>query len=122
VSRRYSKDHVWIEKNGEDYRVGLSSYARSELGEIVFVERAHPGAHIAANEPVCAVDSLKSTSDIYAPVSGTIIGANDLVAEENARVVNEDPLGKGWLFSMTIDNASELDSLMDEAAYTDFVR
>jgi len=116
---RYSKDHVWIREEGSAYRVGLSDYARSELGEIIYVEPPKAGAHLAKGDPACSIDSLKSTSDIYAPVSGAVIEANPALAD--AKVINSDPLGTGWIFSMKVDDPSELNELLSEEEYKSFV-
>ncbi len=117
---RYSKDHVWIREEGGAYRVGLSDYARRELGEIVYVELPKPGARFAKSDPVCSIDSLKSTSDIYAPVSGSVIAANPALAD--AKAINADPLGAGWIFSMTVDHPEELEELLSEEEYRSFVQ
>ena len=116
---RYSKDHVWIREEGSAYRVGLSDYARRELGEIIYVEPPKAGAHVAKGGPVCSIDSLKSTSDIYAPVSGSVIAVNPALAD--AKVINSDPLGAGWIFSMSVDDPAELNELLSEEEYRSFV-
>lgn len=118
----YSKDHVWIRREDGEARIGLSDFAQSELGEIVFVEAPEVGKHVKAGETVCSIDALKSTSDIYAPISGSIVEVNDRLSEENAKIINVDPLGDGWICRMSIDDVSELDGLMSEEQYQDFVR
>lgn len=122
MNERYSKDHVWIRKEGDAFRVGLSIFAQKELGEIVFVELPQVGKRVQQGDAVCSIDSLKSTSDIYAPASGTIVATNPLTGQENAAIVNKDPLGAGWLFSMSLDDPSQLDGLMSEDEYTAFVK
>ncbi len=117
---RYSKDHVWIREEGSGYRVGLSDYARRELGEIVYVEPPKAGAHVAMGAPVCSIDSLKSTSDIYAPVSGSVIEINPALSD--VKVINSDPLGAGWIFSMKVDDPTELNELLSEEEYQSFVQ
>ena len=122
MKERYSKDHVWIREEGAVCRVGLTAFAQKELGEIVFVELPQVGRHVHQGDAVCSIDSLKSTSDIYAPASGTIVATNPRAAQENAAAVNKDPLGEGWLFSMSIDDPSQLGALLTEDEYAAFVR
>ena len=121
MSTYYTKDHVWIRAHEKVYRVGLSTYAQQELGEVVFVEAVKGGKKVEKGAVVCSIDSLKSTSDIYAPASGTIVEGNVHASEENAAIVNSDPLGEGWLFSMTVENPKELDELMSEDEYAAFI-
>lgn len=118
----YSKDHVWIRREDDAVRIGLSDFAQNELGEIVFVEAPEVGKQVKAGETVCSIDALKSTSDIYAPISGRVIEVNGRLSEENAKVINADPLGEGWICRMSIDDDSELDSLLTEEEYQEFVR
>jgi len=119
---RYSKDHVWIRADTQGARIGLSDFAQSELGEIVFVETPEKGKQVAKGDPICSIDALKSTSDIYAPVAGRIIEVNEKLAEDNAKIINADPLGEGWICRMSIDNETELEELMTEEQYREFVR
>lgn len=117
----YSKDHVWIRKEADGVRIGLSDYAQDELGEIVFVEPAQIGKQVAKGEPVCSIDALKSTSDVYAPVSGRIIEVNERLAGNNARIINSDPLGEGWLCRMSVDDEADFESLLSEEEYRQFI-
>ncbi len=120
--RRYTKEHTWIQAEGSRGRIGLSDFAQSELGEIAYVELPDPGRRVARGDVVCTVESLKSSSEVYAPVSGTVVEVNALLrSDENASLVNRDPLGDGWLVVLQMDNPSELDQLLVEeeyAAYT----
>ena len=114
----YSADHAWLRVEGSNGRVGISSFARKELGEIAFVELPEPGRTVRAGESVGVIDSLKSTSELYAPVSGTVVEVNRLVAgEKGASLVNEDPTGKGWLFLLAMSDPGDLASLMTEERY-----
>jgi glycine cleavage system H protein len=114
----YSADHVWLRVEDGDGRVGISGFAREELGEIAFVELPKPGTTVRAGESVGVIDSLKSTSELYAPVSGSVVEVNPLVAgEKGASLVNEDPTGKGWLFLLALSDPGELASLMTEERY-----
>lgn len=117
----YSKDHVWIRKEADGARIGLSDYAQDELGEIVFVEPPQKGKHVAKGESVCSIDALKSTSDVYAPVSGSIIEVNEKLAEDNARIINSDPLGAGWLCRMSVDDEADFEELLSEEEYRKFI-
>jgi len=117
----YSKDHVWIRKEETGARIGLSDFAQSELGEIVFVEAPAKGAEMTKGEPICSIDALKSTSDVYAPISGKVLEVNSRLAENNARIINSDPLGEGWICVMSIDDEAQLDELLSEEQYRQYV-
>ncbi len=111
---RYSSDHEWIRTDGQRVRVGITDYAQDALGDVVFVDLPDVGATVSAGESVAEVESTKSVSDIYAPVSGTIVEVNAELADSPERL-NEDPYGEGWLF--IIEASAEADSLLDAAAY-----
>jgi glycine cleavage system H protein len=114
----YSADHTWLRVEGRNARVGITSFAREELGEIAFVELPAPGTVVRAGAPVGVVDSLKSTSEIYAPVSGTVVEVNRRVVDEKgASLVTEDPTGAGWLFVLAVSDPRDLASLMTEERY-----
>ena len=117
----YSRDHVWIRKESDGVRIGLSDFAQNELGEIVFVEPPELGKHLSKGETICSIDALKSTSDVYAPLSGNVIEVNGRLAEDNAKIINADPLGEGWLCRMSVDNEKELEELLSEDEYREFV-
>ncbi len=122
-ARRYSKDHTWVLADGSRARVGISDFAQSELGDIAYVELPQPGRRVARGEVACTVDSLKSSSEIYAPVSGTIVECNTLLSsEENCPLVNSDPLGEGWLFVIEMSAPGEMAELLPEEEYARFVR
>lgn len=120
MSRYFTEDHEWIELDGEIATVGITDYAQSQLGDIVFVEVPEEGKQVAKGDDAAVVESVKAASDVYAPVSGTVIEGNGALDGEPA-LVNEDPEGEGWFFKMTLTDKAELDGLMDEAAYADFV-
>ncbi|MBX3593112.1 glycine cleavage system protein GcvH [Sphingomonas sp.] len=120
MSRYFTEDHEWIDVDGDTATVGITDYAQSQLGDIVFVETPDEGKQVSKGDDAAVVESVKAASDVYAPVSGTVIEGNaDL--DDNPALVNEDPEGEGWFFKMTLSDASELDGLMDEAKYADFV-
>ncbi len=113
---RYTKDHEWIKVEGDTATVGISVHAQEALGDVVFVEVPAVGAQLKKGGEAAVVESVKAASDVYAPVSGEVVAANtDL--EGAPATVNEDPLGAGWFFKLKIADATELDGLMDEAAY-----
>lgn len=120
MSRYFTEDHEWIELDGEIATVGITEYAQSQLGDIVFVEVPEEGKEVAKGDDAAVVESVKAASDVYAPVSGTVVEGNPAL-EENPALVNEDPEGDGWFFKMTLSDTGELDSLMNESAYADFV-
>jgi len=121
--RRYTKDHTWVLAEGARARVGISDFAQSELGEIAYVELPAVGRQVERGEVACTVDSLKSSSEIYAPVSGTVVQSNDVLArEDRCTLVNSDPLGEGWLFVIEMSDPRELDLLLAEADYERYVR
>ena len=121
--RLYTKDHTWVEADGLRARVGLSDFAQSELGDIAYVELPESGARVIRGEVMCTVDSLKSSSEIYAPVSGVVVDVNSLLrAEENCTLVNRDPLGQGWLVVIEMQDADELKVLLGEEDYGAYTR
>ena len=119
MSTFYSEDHEWIKVDGEIGTVGISDYAQNALGDIVFVELPDFGASFAKGDDAAVVESVKAASDVYAPVGGEITETNGTL-EEAPETVNSDAGGAGWFFKMKITDASELDSLMDEAAYKEY--
>ena len=120
MSRYFTEDHEWIDVDGDIGTVGISDYAQGQLGDIVFVEVPDEGKELGKGDEAAVVESVKAASDIYAPVSGTVIEGNDALANE-PDLVNSDPEGEGWFFKLTIADTSELDELMDEAKYASFV-
>ena len=120
MSRYFTQDHEWIEVDGDIATVGITDYAQSQLGDIVFVETPEAGKTVSKGDDAAVVESVKAASDVYAPVAGTVVEGNPALAD-NPALVNEDPEGEGWFFRLTLANPSEVESLMDEAAYKDFV-
>jgi glycine cleavage system H protein len=113
---RYSKDHEWARREGDQVRIGVTDYAQDALGDVVFVQVPDVGTAVALGDSFSEVESTKSVSDIYAPVTGTIVEVNAELADAPQRL-NEDPYGEGWLCVITLDDPSQLDELMDAAAY-----
>ncbi len=114
----YSQDHEWVLRDDNRAMVGISDFAQSELGEIAFVELPELGRRVQRGEAVCSIDSLKSTSEIYAPVSGTVVRVNESLSdEESCGIINEDPLGRGWLFVLEMSDPGEIEDLLTPEAY-----
>ena len=116
----FTKDHEWIAVDGSEATVGVTDYAQGQLGDIVFVELPQPGASVEKGKEAAVVESVKAASDVYAPVSGEVTEANaDLEADPS--LVNTAPEAGGWFFKLRLLDTSELDGLMDEGAYREFV-
>jgi glycine cleavage system H protein len=114
---KYSKSHEWVRVAGDTATVGITDHAQHELTDVVFVELPEVGRTVKAGEPCAVVESVKTASDIYAPVGGSIVEVNKPVAE-NPALVNTDPHGAGWLFKLKLANASEVDALLTPEQYT----
>jgi len=117
---RYTKDHEWIKLEGDTATVGVTDFAQHELGDIVFVDIDTVGKPLNTNDIFGTVEAVKTVSDLYLPVAGTISEVNaDL--ETHPENVNNDPYGKGWMVKMTVDNPAEIEGLLDAAAYKQLV-
>ena len=114
--RYYSKDHEWIDVDGNTATVGITDYAQGQLGDVVFVELPEVGRVVTAGKEAAVVESVKAASEVYAPVSGTVVEANGAL-EGTPDLVNSAPEGDGWFFRLTLSAPGELDGLMNEAAY-----
>jgi glycine cleavage system H protein len=120
MARYFTQEHEWIEVDGDSATVGITDYAQGQLGDITFVELPQAGATLTKGASASVVDSVKAASDVYSPVAGTVSEANPAL-EDNPELVNTDAEGEGWLWRMTLSDTGELSTLMDEAAYKDFV-
>jgi glycine cleavage system H protein len=120
MTRYFTEDHEWIEVDGRTATVGITDYAQGQLGDIVFVEVPDEGASVTKGSEAAVVESVKAASDVYSPVSGTVTEGNPGLADDPA-LVNTAPESDGWFFKLTISDAGELDGLMNESAYKDFV-
>jgi len=118
--RRYSRDHEWVKVDGERVRMGITDYAQDALGDVVFLAVPTVGAEVAAGSSLSEVESTKSVSDVYAPVSGTVVEVNEDLAEHPERV-NEDPYGEGWICLLAPSDPSQLDALLDADGYRTLV-
>ena len=117
---RYSEDHEWISVAGGVGTVGVTDYAQEQLGDVVFVEVPEAGKDVEKGDEAAVIESVKAASELYAPVSGEVTEGNEALADEPGKV-NSDPMGEGWFFKIKLSDPSELDALMDEAAYKSFV-
>ena len=118
---RYTKDHEYIRLEGDIATVGITDYAQSQLGDVVYVELPDTGATFEKGGQAAVVESVKAASEVYAPVSGEVVEVNAAL-EGAPALVNEDAAGQGWFLKMRITDAAQLDELMDEAAYQAFVK
>jgi glycine cleavage system H protein len=116
----FTREHEWVRVEGDTAIVGISNHAQEQLGDIVFAEVPDAGRRVTKGQEAAVVESVKAASDVYAPVSGEVIEGNPAVADDPA-LINSDPEGQGWFFKLKLDNPSELDGLMDEAAYREWV-
>ena len=117
---RYTKEHEWVRVEGDVAVVGISDYAQEQLGDVVYVELPEVGRTVDQSAQAAVVESVKAASEVYAPVSGEVIEVNQALADEPA-MVNAEPTGAGWFLKLRVKDPSELDSLMDEAAYAAYV-
>src|SRR5437660_2523466 len=120
TATRFTKEHEWVRQEGDLVVVGITDYAQSQLGDVVYVELPEIGRKVAQGKEAAVVESAKAASEVYAPVSGEVVAVNDAIVEDPARV-NADAMGEGWFLKLRLANPKELDSLMDEAAYAAFV-
>jgi len=117
---RFTRDHEWVRLNGDLAIVGITDYAQSQLGDVVYVELPEIGRRVEQGKEAAVVESVKAASEIYAPVSGEVAEINEMLTADPAKV-NADPMGEGWFLKLRIDNPAELDGLMDQAAYQRFI-
>ena len=117
---RYTKDHEWVSLDGDIATVGISQHAAEALGDVVFVEVPEVGKTVTKGDSFAVVESVKAASDVYAPVSGEVVEANDALATA-PETVNADPQGSGWFAKIKVSDASVVDALMDQAAYDAFL-
>jgi glycine cleavage system H protein len=113
---KYSKEHEWARKEGNAVRVGITDFAQDALGDVVYVDVPQVGTEVTAGEPLGEVESTKSVSDVYAPVSGTVLERNEALAD-SPELVNSDPYGTGWMVLIQLTDASQLEALLDAKTY-----
>jgi glycine cleavage system H protein len=117
---RYTKEHEWISLEGNVATIGITDFAQGELGDIVYIDIASKGKNLTAEEVFGTVEAVKTVSDLFLPVQGTITEVNAAL-EAAPELVNTDPYGAGWMIKMTVDNIADVDSLLDAAAYSTLV-
>lgn len=118
--RKYTKEHEWVLPDGARGTVGITDFAQAELGDIVFVELPEPGTEFTKDDTIGTIESVKAVSDIYSPVDGTVVEVNtDL--QDSPEYVNQSPLDEGWLFVLELSDPSQLDTLMTEKEYKDYI-
>ncbi len=120
MTTKYSEDHEWVTMDGDVGTVGITDHAQSQLGDIVFVELPEVGSSVEAGGDAGVVESVKAASDLFTPVSGEITEVNAALEAEPS-LANSDPTGDGWFFKVKLSDTSELDGLMDEAGYKEFI-
>ena len=113
---RYTESHEWIRVNGDIATIGITDHAQSELTDIVFAELPEIGKHIARGDELCVVESVKSVSELYAPLGGTVVAVNEEL-NDSPELINENPYDEGWLVELEIGNKDEIDELLDSDAY-----
>ena len=118
--RKYSREHEWIAVTGDTAQVGITDYAQDALGDVVYVQLPDVGLDVVANASCAEVESTKSVSEIYSPVSGTITEVNEALTD-TPELLNQDPYGDGWVFTIKLADPGEVDALMDAAAYQQLV-
>lgn len=121
MSLYFTKEHEWVRLEGDVATVGISDHAQEALGDIVFAEVPEAGRTVAKGDDAAVVESVKAASDVYAPVGGEVVEGNSALADDPS-LINRDPEGEGWFFKLKLSDASELDGLMSEADYREWVK
>ena len=117
----YSREHQWVRLEGAEARVGITDFAQSSLGDIVFVELPKPGAKLEKGEQAAVVESVKTASEVYSPIAGTVSAVNETL-EGTPELVNSDPEGVAWFFTLAVEGKPDYSGLMTKAAYQDYVK
>ena len=120
MSLYFTREHEWIRVEGDSATIGISNHAQEALGDIVFAEVPEAGKQVSKGEEAAVVESVKAASDVYAPVSGEVTEGNPAIADDPA-IINRDPEGEGWFFKLKLSDPGELEGLLDEAAYREWV-
>jgi len=117
---RYSREHEWVRTEKDIAIIGITEYAQSELGDIVFVDLPNVGTNVSATNPVATIEAVKAVSDFFTPISGEIVEINELINEEPS-IINRDPYGDGWIVIVKMDKPEELDELLSPEEYKDLI-
>lgn len=120
ADKRYTKDHEWVQLDGDIATVGITDHAQEQLGDVVFVELPVAEREVIAGEACAVVESVKAASDVYSPLAGKVVEINETIVEDPS-IVNSDAEGEGWFFRLELDNTDDFDALMDQDAYDEFV-
>ena len=118
---KFTKNHEWIRVEGNKGYVGISDYAQHAMGDVVFVELPEVDAAFKKDDNIATIESVKAVSDVYSPVSGKVVEVNEALEDEPA-AINEDPYNKGWVFAIELEDASQLDALMSNNEYEEFIK
>ncbi len=122
MTTRYTKDHEWVRLDGDIATIGISKYAAEQLGDVVYAELPDVGKSFSQGDDMAVVESAKTASDIYAPVGGEVVEVNSQIKSEQWQIINDEPEAGGWFVKVKVADKSQLDALMDEAAYADYVK
>jgi glycine cleavage system H protein len=122
MTKRYTKDHEWVELNGDIATIGISTYAAEQLGDVVYAELPEVGKSFAQGDDMAVVESAKTASDVYAPISGEVVETNGEIVNQNWQIINDAPQEAGWFVKLKAADKGQLDALMDQAAYDDYVK
>ena len=117
---RYSREHEWVRLNGSVARIGITDFAQDSLGDVVFVQLPDVGLDAVARASVSEIESTKSVSDVYVPLTGVVSAVNEALADQ-PELVNQDPYGTGWMFELEVSDVSDVDALLDAAAYRELI-
>lgn len=118
---KFTKNHEWVRVEGNKGYVGISDYAQHAMGDVVFVELPEVDASFKKDDNIATIESVKAVSDVYSPVSGKVVEVNESLEDEPAKI-NEDPMGEGWVFAIELEDASQLDALMSDSDYEEFIK
>lgn len=115
---KYTKEHEWVRVEGDICTIGITNHAQEQLGDMVFIELPDIGKTVDQGDEAAVIESVKAASEVYAPIGGEVVEVNEALGDDPAKV-NADPMGEGWIFKLKMADASQLDGLLDEAAYTE---
>lgn len=118
---KFTKNHEWLRIDGNKAYIGISDYAQHAMGDVVFVELPELDASFKQDDSIATIESVKAVSDVYSPVSGKVVEVNEALEDEPA-AINEDPYEKGWIFALELEDASQVDALMPESDYEEFIK
>lgn len=118
---KFTKNHEWVRVEGDKAYIGISDYAQHAMGDVVFVELPEVDASFKQDEGIATIESVKAVSDVYAPISGKVVEVNEKLEDEPA-LINEDAYGDGWVYAVELENAAEIDNLMSNSEYEEFIK